>query len=107
MRWREKNGAIKFLATDFKQMSAPDFCNSISKFLQTESFEKDEKSDNYRPFKRNPDIKPSTYTSVAKLAEENRYKFYNAEVGSNLFAVARRDVESLSIENFREAIESY
>ena len=36
-----KNGAIKLIATDYKQMSVTDFCMAISKFIQAESLEKD------------------------------------------------------------------
>ena len=103
-----KNGAIKVIATDFKQLSVPDFCKSISKFIQAESIEKDEKSSNFRPFKRDPEIKCSTYSSVAKAVTDKIYNVYESEVdeGSKFYAVAR--CESISAGAvFDDAIEKF
>ena len=88
-----KNGAIKFLATDFKQMSIPDFCNSISKFIQAESLEKDEKSNNFRPYKREPEIKSLTYTAVSMAVYNKSYSVYQTGLDDDrkIYALSRRE----------------
>ena len=85
---------IKFLATNYKQMSVPDFCVSISKFIQAESFEKDERSSNFRPYLRHPEIKCSTYKAVAFAITNKRYIVYesvSSNDGFKIYAIASRE----------------
>ena len=102
-----KNGAIKVLATDFKQMSIPDFCKSISKFIQAESIEKDENSNNFRPYKREPEIKCSTYAAVSMAVTNKQYSVYHSALNehANLYAVSRRD--GTCGDSFDEAIQKF
>ena len=105
-----ENGAIKFIATDYKQMSVTDFCMSISKFIQAESLEKDPKSNNYRPYLRNPEIKCSTYTSVANAITNKRYFIYESTsdtVDSNFYAVASREAVDEDAVMFENAIRKF
>ena len=82
-----ENGAIKFLATNFKQMSVPDFCVSISKFIKAESLEKDEASSNFRPYMRHPEIKCSTFTSIATAVNQKKYLVYGSGMNDDRFKI--------------------
>lgn len=104
-----KNGAIKILATDFKQMSIPDFCKAIGKFIHAESLEKDERSSNFRPHMRQPEIKSSTYSTVSTAVAKNAYNVYESAAceGSKFFAVARHEMISADTEIFEAAIQKF
>ena len=104
-----KNGAIKFLATDFKQMSIPDFCNSISKFIQAESLEKDEKSNNFRPYKREPEIKSLTYTAVSMAVYNKSYSVYQTGLDDDrkIYALSRREGADTKVESLEGAIQKF
>lgn len=104
-----KNGAIKVLATNFKQMSVPDFCKSISKFIQSESLEKDENSNNFRPYKREPEIKSSTYAAVSIAVSSKQYIVYESglDEDADVYALSRREGNSVNSQSLEEAIQKF
>ena len=68
-------------------MSVPDFCVAISKFIQAESLEKDETSNNFRPYMRHPEIKCSTFTSIATAVNNKKYLVYGSGMNDDRFKI--------------------